>query len=67
MPSDPLEEAVHEMLARLLAIGDDIEPGILLLSDDEERRIALRGRELIAVEPPGRPEPIGFGKPGRLR
>jgi hypothetical protein len=26
----PLQEAVHEMLARLLAVADDVDAGILL-------------------------------------
>ena len=30
MPSTELEEAVHEVLARLLAVADDVEAGILL-------------------------------------
>ena len=38
---DPLQEAVHEMLARLLAVADDVDAGILLLLDGKQRGVAL--------------------------
>ena len=38
---DALQEAVHEMLARLLALGDDVDAGILLQFDRQQRRVAL--------------------------
>src|SRR3954453_6636370 len=35
-------EAVGVALAALLAVGDDVEPGALLLADGEQRRVVLR-------------------------
>jgi hypothetical protein len=35
---------VHEVLARLLAVRDDIDTGILLMFDGEQGRIELSGR-----------------------
>ena len=46
---DVLQEAVHEMLARLLAFGDDIEPGIFLQLDRQHGGIALGAGELVAL------------------
>ena len=46
---DVLEEAVHEVLPRLLAVGDDVDAGVLLLLQPEQRRVALRLRELVAA------------------
>ena len=45
------EEAVDEMLARLLAIGDDVDAGILLNLDGEKRRVALAGFEIGSRSP----------------
>ncbi len=44
-PLDVLEKAVHEMLARLLAVADDVDAGILLQLDREQRRIEFSGFE----------------------
>ncbi|MGY4377465.1 hypothetical protein ACVWZ3_005104 [Bradyrhizobium sp. i1.3.6] len=41
MPSIFLQEAVHEMLAGLLALRDDVDAGILLDLDGKHRRVAL--------------------------
>src|SRR5258706_1917506 len=64
---DLLEEAVYEMLPRLLAVADDVDAGVFLLLQPEERRVALRLRELVAAHPPRGPELVGLGEPGRLR
>ena len=32
---------MHEVLTRLLAIGDNIDPGVLLLFQRQQRRVAL--------------------------
>ena len=53
---DEFEKAVHEMLARHLAVGDDIDAGIFLLLQREQGRVGLRGGKLIAGELPLRPE-----------
>jgi hypothetical protein len=44
MPSTNSQEAVHEVLARLLAVGDDVDARVLLLLQPEQRRVALRRR-----------------------
>src|SRR5436853_4779144 len=64
---DELEEAVDEVLPRLLAVGDDVEPGVLLRLEPEERGVALRLLQLLARRPPGRPELARLGEPRRLR
>src|SRR5260370_3280148 len=38
---DVFEKAVHEVLTSLLAIGDNIDPGILLLLPRQQSRVAL--------------------------
>ena len=63
---DVLEEAVHEVLARLLAVGDDVDAGVLLLLQPEQRRVALGLRELRAAGASRRPELVGLGEPGGL-
>ena len=45
---DEFEKAVHEMLARHLAVGDDVDAGILLLLQREQRRVGLGGGKLVA-------------------
>ena len=63
---DVLQEPVHEMLARLLAIGDDVDAGILLLLDGQQRRIALGRGKVLAGQLPWRPQHVRFGEPGGL-
>src|SRR5258706_2355486 len=64
---DGLEKPVHEVLPRLLAVGDDVDAGVLLLLQPEQRGVALRALELHARGAPGRPELVGFGEPAGLR
>jgi hypothetical protein len=64
---DRFEKAVHEMLARLLAVGDDVDAGVLLQLEREERGVALGLGQLLAFEPPRRPQLVGLGEPGRFR
>ncbi len=45
---DLFQEAVDEMLARLLAIADDVDAGVLLLLDGEQGGVALGGFEFGA-------------------
>src|SRR5262249_30900408 len=54
------------MLARLLAVGDDVDAAILLQLEREHRRVALGVRECRTGGPPGRPQSIGLGEPGGL-
>ena len=63
---DRFEEAVHEMLARLLAVADGVDPGVLLRLDPEQRRVALRLGERVTGELPLRPQLVRLGEPGRL-
>ena len=63
---DELQKAVHEVLARLLAVGDDVDAGVLLLLQDEQRRVALGAREVFALEAPRRPEAVRLGEPEGL-
>ena len=59
---------MHEMLPRLLALGDDVDAGVLLRLEPDERGIALGLGERFALELPARPElarlgePAGFGE-----
>ena len=64
---DEFEKAVHEMLARLLAVGDDVDAGVLLQLQREQRRVELAGREIGAREPPLRPQLVRLGEPGGFR
>ena len=64
---DEFEKAVHEMLARLLAVGDDVDAAILLQLEREQGGVALGVVELRAGEAPRRPQPVRLGEPGGLR
>src|SRR5262249_56905308 len=66
-PSDKLEKDMQEMLARLRAVGDDVDAAILLQLEREHRRVALGVREGRAGGPPGGPQSVGLGEPGGLR
>ena len=46
---------MHEMLARLLAVADDVDAGVFLQLDRQQRRVVLGARELFAFETPRRP------------
>ena len=64
---DVFEKAVHKVLTRLLAIGDDIDPGVLLLLDHQQRGVALRLNERLALQLPTRPQYPRLGQPSRFR
>ena len=66
-PFDILQEAVHEMLPRLLAVGDDVDAGVLLQLDRQQRRVALRCGECVARQLPRRPQHVRLGEPGGFR
>jgi hypothetical protein len=55
------------MLTRHLAVGHDIDAGVLLALKREQRRVGLGGRKVIAARPPLRPELVRLGKPGWFR
>ena len=52
---DELEKAVHEVLARHLAVGDDVDAGVLLLLQRKQCRVRLGGGKLVAGGLPLRP------------
>ena len=60
---DRFEKAVHEVLAALLAVGDDVQAGVLLLLDPEQGGVALGLAQRIALLAPLRPQLLGFGEP----
>jgi len=64
---DLLQEAMNEMLAGLLAFGDDVDAGIFLQLHRQHGGVALGARQLVALGFPGRPQRVGFGQPFRLR
>ncbi len=63
---DLFEEAVDEMLARLLALGDDVDAGILLFLESEQGRVALGFEQLLAAALPRRPQHARLGEPRGL-
>jgi hypothetical protein len=64
---DELEESVHEVLARLLAVANDVDAGVFLLLQPEQRGIVFRLRELRALRPPSRPKLSRLREPGWFR
>ena len=64
---DPFQKSMNEMLTRLLAVADDVDAAILLQLHRKDGGVALALGEFCALEPPGRPELLGFGEPGRFR
>ncbi len=64
---DRFEKTVDEVLARLLAVADDIDAGVLLQLDRQQRGVVLGGGELFAFEPPRRPQLVRRRKPCGLR
>ena len=63
---DLLQETVDEMLARLFTVADDIEAGVFLGLDPQQRGVGLGLQQFGAFGFPLRPEFLGFGQPGRL-
>src|SRR5580692_10033744 len=66
-PLDAFEKAMHEMLPRLLAVGNNIDAGVLLKLQRDQGRVALALLKALALEPPRRPQDAGLGEPRRLR
>ena len=50
---------MNEMLPRLLALGDDVDPGILLQFHRQQRGVAFCPRQFVARGFPGRPQLLG--------
>ena len=64
---DLLQEAVHEVLARLLAIAHDVQACVFLRLDPQQGRVGLGLAQRVAFGHPLRPELVGFGEPSWLR
>ena len=47
-PVDLFQEAMNEVLTRLFALGDDVDPRRFLQLDREQRGVALGPRQFIA-------------------
>jgi len=58
---------MDEMLARLLAVADDVDTGIFLQFDGEQSGVEFALREIVALQPPLRPQLVGLGEPGWFR
>ena len=54
-----LDEGGDEVAARLLAVGDDVDAGALLVAQHQAHGIALALGERLALEQPRRPELFG--------
>ena len=52
---DSLQETVHEVLTRLLAVADNVDARILLLLNGEQGSVALGLLERLPVNAPWRP------------
>ena len=61
------EKAVHKMLPRLLAFGDDIDAGVFLQFHRQHGGVALGAFKLGAGGFPGRPQHVGLGQPFGFR
>ncbi len=57
---------MDEVLARLFAVADDVNAGVLLKFEREKRGVVLGLRQFVAIEPSWRPQPVRLGKPGRF-
>jgi hypothetical protein len=58
---EALEERRHEMAARLLAVGDDVDAGLLLVAKHRADCVLQSLGEGVAFEPPGGPERFRLG------
>jgi hypothetical protein len=63
---DLREKAVHEVLARLLAVADDVDAGVLLHLQPEQGRVGLGAIELGPGGLPLGPERFGLRQPRGL-
>ena len=63
---EALEKRRHEMPARLLAVGDDVDAGLLLVAEHQADRVLHPLGERVAFEPPGSPERFRLGEPRGL-
>jgi hypothetical protein len=54
------------VLARLLAVADDVDAGVFLHLEPEQGRVGLGAIEFGAARLPFGPELLGLGEPGGL-
>ena len=64
---DLFQKAVYEVLAGLFAIGDDVDPGVFLPLQPQQRRIAFRRGQSLPRTLPRGPQLVRFRQPFRLR
>ena len=64
---DLFQKAVHEVLPRLFALGEDIDAGVFLYLYRQQRGVALGAGKLVALGLPWRPQHVRLGQPFRLR
>ena len=55
------------MLARLLAVADDVDAGVLLQFYRDQRGVVLGGGKLFALQAPRRPQLVRLREPGGFR
>ena len=61
--ADLLDKAVDEVLAGLLAVADDVQSGVFLQFDPQQRRIGLGLAQRFALGLPSRPQFFRLGQP----
>ena len=61
---DLLQKTVHKVLARLLTITDDVQAGVFLCLDPQQRSVLLGLRQFGAFGLPLRPEFLRLRQPG---
>src|SRR5205823_13576210 len=64
---ETFDERRDEVTPRLLAVGDDVDPGLFLVAQREAHRVALAFGERRALELPRRPQRFRLGEPRWLR
>jgi hypothetical protein len=52
---DEFQKAMDEMLARLLAVADNVDAGVFLQLERQQGRVEFALREIVALQPPLRP------------
>ena len=60
------EKAVDEVLTRLLAVGDDVDPGVFLLLQHQQCCVAFCFDQCLAYQAPWRPQHLRLSQPTRL-
>ena len=61
--ADLLQKSVDKVLSRLLAVTNDVQPGVFLHLDPQQGGICLGLQQRVAAGHPLRPEFLGLGQP----